>query len=133
MRVVMAAGAYWGIVFSLGFVLGTVRTLWVIPLVGLMPATMLELPVILGASWLVAGWIVRRFRIASGGEALTVGAAAFAILMAAECALAATLLGQPPAQWLAGLRQPHALVGLAGQMVFALLPWWRVRRSAIAA
>ncbi len=130
MRIANAAIVYWAMVFALGFVLGTVRVLWVIPLVGLMPATLLELPIILAASWLAAGWLVRRFGIAGGGEALAVGALAFAILMAAECALAGVLTGQTPAQWLADLRQPHALLGLAGQVVFALMPWWRVRRSA---
>jgi hypothetical protein len=129
-RIANAAIVYWAMVFALGFVLGTVRVLWVIPLVGLMPATLLELPIILAASWLAAGWLVRRFGIAGGGEALAVGALAFAILMAAECALAGVLTGQTPAQWLADLRQPHALLGLAGQVVFALMPWWRVRRSA---
>ena len=130
MRIAGAAIVYWAMVFALRFVLGTVRVLWVIPLVGLMPATLLELPIILAASWLAAGWLVRRFGIAGGGEALAVGALAFAILMAAECALAGVLTGQTPAQWLADLRQPHALLGLAGQVVFALMPWWRVRRSA---
>jgi len=125
MRVGTAAVTYWAIVFALGFVLGTVRVLWVIPLVGLMPATVLELPIILTASWFAAGWILRRFAIATRREALTLGVLAFAILMAAECALAGVLSGETPAQWLAGLRQPHALLGLAGQVVFALMPWWR--------
>jgi hypothetical protein len=130
MRVAMAGAAYWAIVFALGFVLGTLRVLWVAPAIGLLPATMLELPVTLTASWFAAGWLVHRFAIASSGEALAIGALAFAILMAAECALASVLTGQSPAQWLAGLRQPHALLGLAGQVMFALMPWWRVRRSA---
>jgi hypothetical protein len=125
MRVALAAITYWAVVFALGFVLGTVRVLWVIPRVGLMPATLLELPIILTASWFASGWILRRFAIASRGEALILGVLAFAILMAAECALAGVLSGETPAQWLAGLRQPHALLGLAGQAVFALLPWWR--------
>ena len=125
MRVGLAALVYWAMVFALGFALGTVRVLWVIPLVGLVPATLIELPLILGGSWLAAGWLVRRFGIVSNGEALAVGALAFVILMAAECALAGVLAGQSPAQWLAGLGQPHALLGLAGQVVFALLPWWR--------
>ncbi len=128
MRVLKAAATYWAIVFTVGFALGTVRVLWVIPRIGLVPATLLELPLILTASWFAAGWLVRRFGITRAGEALTVGAVAFAILMAAECALAGVLSGQSPAQWLAGLGQPHALLGLAGQVVFALLPWWRVRR-----
>ncbi len=128
MRVGKAAVTYWAIVFALGFVLGTVRVLWVIPLVGLMPATLLELPIILTASWFAAGWILRRFAIATRREALTLGVLAFAVLMAAECALAGALSGETPAQWLAGLRQPHALLGLAGQVVFAFMPWWRTAK-----
>lgn len=124
-----AAIAFWAVVFALGFVLGTIRVLWVIPLVGLLPATLIELPIILAASWFAAGWLVRRFRLASAREALAAGGLAFAILMIAECALAGVLTGQSPAQWLAGLRQPHALLGLAGQIVFALMPWWRVRAA----
>lgn len=127
MRVALAAFVYWAVVFVLGFVLGTVRTLWLVPLVGLLRATAMELPLILGGSWLAAGWLVRRFAIVQSGDALAVGALAFAILMAAECALAA-VMGQAPAQWLVGLRQPHALLGLAGQAAFALMPWWRVQR-----
>ena len=127
MRIASAAIVYWAMVFALGFVLGTVRVLWVIPLVGLIPATLLELPVILAASWFAAGWLVRRFTIVSSGEALAVGALAFAILMAAECALAGVLIGQSPAQWLAGFAEPHALLGLAGQVAFALMAWWRTR------
>lgn len=130
MRIASAAIAYWAVVFALGFVLGTIRVLWVIPMMGLLPATLLELPIILGGSWLAAGWLVRRFALARRGEALAVGALAFTILMAAECALAAALVKQSPEQWLIGLAEPHALFGLAGQAVFALMPWWRVRRSA---
>jgi len=133
MRVATAAVTYWAIVFALGFVLGTVRVLWVIPRVGLMPATLLELPIILAASWFAAGWILRRFTISARREALSLGVLAFAILMAAECALAGVLAGETPAQWLAGLGQPHALLGLAGQAVFALMPWWRVQQRAKAA
>jgi hypothetical protein len=43
--------------------------------------------------------------------------------------LAVAMMGQTPAQWLADLRQPHALLGLAGQVIFAAMPWWRARRG----
>ncbi len=127
MTILRAAVAYWAMVFALGFVLGTVRVLWLAPLVGLVPATLIELPVMLGASWLASGWLVQRFAITDSGAALAMGGLAFALLMGAECALAVMLSGETPAQWLAGLRQPHAALGLAGQMVFAGMPWWRVR------
>jgi hypothetical protein len=125
--ILRAAVAYWAMVFALGFVLGTVRVLGLAPLVGLVPATLIELPVMLGASWLASGWLVQRFGITDCGAALAMGGLAFALLMGAECALAVMLSGETPAQWLAGLRQSHAALGLAGQIVFAVMPWWRVR------
>jgi hypothetical protein len=129
MRAASAGVAYWAMIFALGFVLGTVRVVWLAPLVGLVPATLIELPVMLTASWWASGWLMRRFAIAQAGAALAMGSLAFALLMAAECALAAVMIGQTPAQWLADLRQPHALIGLAGQVAFALMPWWRLRRA----
>ena len=125
-----AAIAYWAVVFALGFVLGTIRVLWLAPQVGLMAATALELPVMLAASWLVSGGLMRRFGIAGTCPALAMGVTAFALLMLTEMGLAGALSGESPAQWLAGLRQPHALLGLAGQAVFALMPWWRARGAA---
>lgn len=133
MRIAGAGLAYWAVVFALGFVLGTIRVLWLAPLIGLLPATALELPLMLGASWFAAGWLVRRFVIDSAGEGLAAGGLAFALLMVAECTLAITMMGQTAAQWLADLRQPHALLGLAGQVAFALMPWWRVTRGASGA
>jgi hypothetical protein len=124
-----AAIAYWAMVFALGFVLGIVRVVWLAPRVGLIPATVIELPVMLMASWLASGWLVRRFAITDSGAALATGGLAFALLMVAECVLAVAMMGQTPAQWLADLRQPHALLGLAGQVIFAAMPWWRAQRG----
>jgi hypothetical protein len=132
-RIAGAGLAYWAVVFALGFVLGTIRVLWLAPLIGLLPATVLELPLILTASWFAAGWLVRRFAIDTASEALAAGGLAFLLLMVAECTLAVMMMGQTPEQWLADLRQPHALLGLAGQVLFALMPWWRVTRGASGA
>jgi hypothetical protein len=129
-KILRAAAHYWAMVFALGFVLGTVRVLWLAPLVGLVPATALELPVMLGASWWASGWLMRRFGITGSDEALATGGLAFALLMAAELALGVGMMELTPAQWLSDFRQPHALLGLAGQVLFAAMPWWRVRRSA---
>lgn len=127
MQVGKAAAAYWAIIFALGFVLGTVRVMWLAPAVGLLPATAMELPVMLGASWWAAGRVLRRFDIKGGGAALAMGALAFALLVGAECALAVVLIGQSVGAWIAGLAEPHAALGLAGQVAFALIPWWRAR------
>ncbi len=41
--------AYFAVIFGLGFLLGTVRTLLLEPRIGALPAVALELPVMLGA------------------------------------------------------------------------------------
>jgi hypothetical protein len=132
MRVAKAAASYWGMIFALGFVLGTLRVLWLAPLAGPVAATLIELPVMLAASWVAAGGMVRRFAITAPSEALAAGALAFALLLAAECVLAGALDGRTPGEWLAELGEPDALLGLAGQVVFALMPWWRVANGVNA-
>jgi hypothetical protein len=118
------------VVFALGFVLGTIRVLWLAPLVGLLPATLIELPMMLGASWIASGWLVRRFAITDGGAALAIGGLAFTLLMAAELALGVGLMGLTVGQWLADFGKAHAAAGLAGQIMFALMPWWRAQARA---
>lgn len=121
-----AAIAYWAVVFALGFVLGTIRVLWLAPQTGVLAATALEIPVMLLASWWIAGWLMMRFGIAARGSALRMGLSAFALLLASECVLAITLAGQSPGQWLATFSESHAMLGLAGQVVFAFIPWLRL-------
>lgn len=119
-----AALAYWASVFALGFVLGTARVLLLVPRLGEVGATLVELPVMLAASWFIAGKVVRRLALARGA-ALAAGLAAFALLLAAELATGLLAFGLSPREWLAGLGRPAGALGLAGQAGFALMPAWR--------
>ncbi|MFL0354897.1 hypothetical protein ACI5KX_00340 [Erythrobacter sp. GH1-10] len=118
---IAAGAAYWAVVFALGFVLGTLRVMWGAEALGEATFLALEVPVMVGASFLAARWLVRRFGIASTGAALTMGALAFALLMVAEIALTAVMGGSPMA-WLASLATPPGLFGFAGQVAFGLMP-----------
>lgn len=128
MGLLRPALAYFVPVLALGFLLGTVRTLWLAPALGDVAAVAAELPVMLAASWLIARRVVRRHAIAHAGAALTVGLIAFALLLLAELALAITLAGQSTGQWGASLIRPAGALGLAGQALFALLPALTLRR-----
>lgn len=128
MQTAKAALDYWGAIFALGFVLGTVRTLWLAPGIGETGAVLVELPVMLAASWLAARAFTRSFGITSAGQAAAMGALAFALLMASEALLAITL-GQSLAQWLGAMKETPGALGLAGQAVFAIMPVLVVRRS----
>lgn len=123
MNALRAGVAYFALVFAAGFGLGTIRALLLVPALGAAPAVAIELPVMLVFAWIACGWLVRRFAVpAIPGARLAMGAAAFALLMAAEAALAVLGFGQSPEAYLAGLATPAGLLGLAGQVAFGLMP-----------
>ena len=124
-----AALAYWAVVFAFAFVLGIARTLWLTPQIGALAAVACEVPLTLAASWWTARALTRRHHIVGGGEALAMGLCAFAILMLAEVALACLLTRQSPGEWAASLLTPEGALGLGGQVLFGLMPWWVIRQK----
>lgn len=127
MNAVKAGLFYFLIVFAIGFALGTIRTLWLAPMIGPFPATLIELPIILTASWYISGWLIYRLRIAANDkDRLMMGAVAFGILMIAELLLGLAFGRSLADQWSA-LQQPAGLAGFAGQALFGLMPWIRLK------
>lgn len=122
-RTALVAGAgYFALVFALGFVLGTVRTIFVGGGGDRLLGVLIELPIMLAASWLLCAWIVRRFAVAAAtGPRLAMGGLAFLLLMLAEMGLGA-LFGRTPAQHLLLYREPSYAIGLLAQILFAAVP-----------
>ena len=128
MRILLTGIAYAAAVFSAGFVLGVLRTLVLVPLLGELAAVLVELPVILTIAWLVCMRILRRWLLLPNAAA-AMGAIAFLLLLLAEAGLSTLLVGRSLAEHLALYPQlPHQL-GLAGQLAFAVFPWMQARRS----
>jgi hypothetical protein len=120
-----AGVSYFAMIFALGFVLGTVRVLVIIPYIGEWYATLLELPVILTASWFVSGWLINRMQIApDNASRLMMGLIAFSLLVLADLMLGLAF-GRSLGEQASAITQPAGLLGLAGQVVFGLLPWIR--------
>ena len=114
---------YFLLVFVVGFVLGTVRALFLAPLFGEMVAVSIELPIILLASWLICRALIERFAVPATLTARALmGATALALLLSAEVLLSVLLLGRSVAQHLELYQSAEGLTGLAGQIVFALFP-----------
>jgi hypothetical protein len=78
MHVLKAGALYFSFVFGVGFVLGTFRTLYLVPRIGTRTAELLEAPIMLVVTILAAKWTVVRLavpsssstRLAMGGIAL---------------------------------------------------------------
>ena len=123
---VKAGSAYCGAIFLLGFILGIIRVLLLARWFGVVWAVLIELAIILTASWFVCGWTVRRFAVSARIAArLTMGLVAFGLLMFAEILLA-TVVGQGADPYIRSFTTPESLLGLAGQIIFAVFPLIRL-------
>lgn len=118
-----AGTVYFAIVFAAGFVLGTIRTLFLLPRLGPFGAVLVELPFMLAISWLVCRWLVVRFAVGElWTRRLLMGVVAFILLLAAEVVLSLTLFGGTAAGFVASFGTPEGALGLAGQVAFAAMP-----------
>ena len=129
MRSAAAGVLYFGIVFAAGFVLGTIRTLFLVPRLGEVAAVSIEAPVILGVSWAVAGFCIRRLGVPSDlTSRLFMGGVAFALLMLAEAGVSTEIFGNSLLGFLASLTSIPGIMGFASQIAFALFPALRKDR-----
>jgi hypothetical protein len=111
---------YFAGVFAIAFALGTIRTLWLAPAIGALVAVGIEVPIILAVSWWWGRRLLVRQPLGLAGRAI-MGGSAFVWLMLAEFGLALAF-GRGPGAYLASFFTPAGLLGLAGQLGFALLP-----------
>jgi phosphoglycerol transferase MdoB-like AlkP superfamily enzyme len=120
--------AYFAPVFAFAFAFGALRVTLIAPEIGALAAVALEVPLILGFSWIVAGRTLRRWPLPRG-SAVLMGCLAFLVLMLAEFALAFALSGQTPSAYAATFLTGPGALGLAGQLGFALIPALRTQAS----
>ncbi len=121
-KAVKAGAAYFAVVFAVGFALGILRILVLVPLVGEVAGVVFELPLMLALSWFASRWLVARFALPAGTPRLHVGGLAFALLMAAEFSVSVLVFGRSPAEHWATYRMVSAQLGLLAQVLFAVMP-----------
>jgi hypothetical protein len=124
--VLRGATVYFGLVFGVGFLLGSVRVPLVVPRLGERLAELAEMPLMLLAIFVAAGYVVRRYgsAVSSRGWVL-VGALALALLICAELLLAVVLAGRGVAEYIAGRDPVSGSVYVGMLLVFAAMPWLR--------
>lgn len=129
MRVVGYAVVYFASVFAVGFVLGVVRVLLVVPALGERAAELTEMPFMIAVSLAVAWRLARRWPLAVPA-ALASGVLALVFLLGAEAALAVVVRGLNFAEYLAARDPVSGAAYLAALVVFMLAPSvvaWRLR------
>lgn len=122
-RALIAGAVYFLLLFALGFVLGTVRVVFIAPHSGEVAATLAELPVMLIAAYFTCRWVLRHWHVPPAtGTRWTMVVWFFALLMFFETLLGVALFGRSVAEQWAALTTPAGMLGLSAQIVAALLP-----------
>ena len=129
MRTVKAGVLYFVVVFEAGFVLGLIRILWVVPLLGTRVAELLEAPLMLVITIMGAQWIVRRLAVPRKlASRLGMGAIAVGLMLVGEFTLVLWLRGLTMSQYIARRDAVAATVYYVMLGVFAIMPLLVVRR-----
>ena len=126
---IRASFLYFALVMGAGFLLGSVRVLFVVPHLGERWAELAEMPIMAMVIFVAAGYILRRYpEVQTRGRALVVGFTALALSVSAELVLAVVLQSQSLAEYLASRDKISGSVYLAMLVVFALMPRLRLAR-----
>ncbi len=133
MRILGPAAAYFGFVFGAGFVLGTLRVLWLVPRIGARFAELVESPLMFLVTLLAARWVTAHFRdSAKPRDRLAMGLTALAFLLAAEVGLGLALRGGSVRAILLDKDPVSGTVYYALLGVYAVMPWLLGSRVAPA-
>jgi len=123
MRTMKAAAVYFALVFAAGFVLGTIRTPWIVPRVGMRTAELLETPFMILMSVAAARWTIRRFGIpAVTSVRLAMGAMALVLMLLGEFGFVLWLRRFSIREYLATRDPVSGTVYYMALLVFALMP-----------
>jgi hypothetical protein len=129
MRILKAGAVYFALVFGAGFVLGTIRVLWVVGKVGARTAELLEAPIMLGATILAAWWVARQFVIPRTlSRLLAVGSVGLALLLTCEFSVVLWLQGVTIREYVASRDPVAGMVYIAMLGLFAVMPALLARR-----
>jgi len=119
MRILKAGAIYFALVFAVGWVLGPIRELWVVPHLGRVAALLLELPLMLVAMIVSARWVVRRFSVPYAFRTrIAIGFVALAILLVAELVGSRWVRGLSVQTYLASLATVPGLISLLSFLGF---------------
>ena len=128
MRILHTAALYFFLVFGAGFVLGIVRVLAVVPLLGERAAELLEMLLMLAVIVAAARWVVRHKLDGRQSSALSVGCIAMGFVLLADLAVGMLLRGLSAAEVFLDRDPVSGTAYYAALLLFAVMPAVLARR-----
>ena len=123
MQVVKAGAIYFVVVFGVGFVLGAIRTMWLVPRVGARAAELMEMPIMLAVTIVAARWTVLRLAVPSDPFArFGMGCIALVLMLIAEFGFVLWIRGLSIKEYFATRDPVSGAAYYLLLMVFAIMP-----------
>ena len=133
-QVLKVSALYFTGVFAVGFLLGAIRTLWVVPELGARVAELIEAPIMLLVVILAARTIVRRHaELPRWGQWLAVGLVALALLLVVEFTVVLRLRDLSLSEYFATRDSVSGTVYYVLLGAFAVMPLLMFRQRSRAA
>lgn len=122
MQFIAAGVLYFALTYLAGFAFGSVRERVLVPRIGQLVSTLIEVPIMLAATYLAAHFVVGWHSPLEMHDRLIIGGVGFALLMTAEGIFSGLLRGWTVAQWLSHFKKADGAISLAMFVVFAFMP-----------
>jgi hypothetical protein len=120
----MQRGAtYFALVFSVGFILGVCRVIWLEPIIGAQLAEIAEAPFMLFTIFVSARYVVRRFPASRSLEYLVSGGLALLLLLLVEFSVVLGLRGMSITEYFAERDPVAGGVYVVMLIIFSVMPW----------
>jgi hypothetical protein len=129
MKTLKAGATYFGIVFGIGFILGFVRVLFLVPHFGIRNAELAEMPLMFIAIIFTARWLVQHFDLQDLFERLKVGFIALILLLTLEFSVVLWLQGLTINDYFAKRDPISSMVYFVMLLIFALMPMFMKRNN----
>jgi hypothetical protein len=122
-RIIGAGVLYFLIVFAFAFVLGSVRVVWLEPLIGPTLATLCEAPLLIAVMMAAALWVPAKIGVPPDTSSLVkMGLIALGILILADISVGTAIRGITWAEQFAYFATPAGLLYLGLLAAFTLMP-----------
>jgi hypothetical protein len=123
MQILKGGVLYFAFVFGAGFVLGTIRTLWIVPRFGARTAELMETPIMFVITVLAARWVARHLLLPPTlATRLGVGSVALGFLLMVEFTVVLWLRGVTIGEYIQRRDPVAGTVYIIMLGVFAVMP-----------
>lgn len=129
MKILKAGATYFGIVFGIGFILGFVRVLLLVPQFGVRNSELAEMPLMFIAIIFTARWLVQHFDLQRILERFASGVIALILLLTLEFSVVLWLQGLTINDYFAKRDPVSSTVYFVMLLIFALMPIFMKRNK----